>query len=36
VRERHGPEHCLKTPGRPCEKKVAMECFSHNVASARV
>jgi hypothetical protein len=34
VRERYGPEHCLETPGGAGEKEIAMECLSHEVASA--
>jgi hypothetical protein len=36
IRGGHGPEHSLEAPGRACKKKVAMECFSHEIVSARV
>ena len=36
IRSGDGPQQCLQPSGGAGEKKIAMECFSHEIASARV
>jgi len=32
----HCPEQSFEAPGGACEEKITMECFSHEIVSARV
>ena len=36
IRIRYGPEQSFEAPGGACKEKITVECFSHEIVSARV